>query len=59
MYHRKDDLRRVPKRELLRPLVSALESGRLRIAKGPHAEALLPEMRAFRVCARSHVAHWL
>ena len=40
---------RVPKRELLRPLVVAVESGRLKIAAGlPYADALTSELKAFR-----------
>ncbi len=40
----------VPKRELVRGLVTAFENGRLKIAKGlPLADALLGELRAFQV----------
>ena len=40
----------LPKRELVRGLVSATETGRLRIAKGlPLAGALVRELQAFRV----------
>ncbi len=40
----------VPKRELVRGLVTAFENGRLKIAKGlPLAGALIDELQAFRV----------
>ncbi len=40
----------VPKRELVRGLVAAIETGRLKIAKGlPVAGALVSELQAFRV----------
>ncbi len=39
----------VPKRSLVRPLVAALEGGRLKVAKGlAEAEALVRELQAFR-----------
>ena len=40
----------VPKRELVRGLVTAFENGRLKIAKGlPLAEAFIGELQAFQV----------
>ena len=40
----------VPKRELVRGLVTAFENGRLKIAKGlPLADALMDELQAFKV----------
>ncbi len=40
----------VPKRELVRGLVTAFENGRLKIAKGlPLAGALMGELRAFQM----------
>ena len=40
---------RVPKRALVRPLVAALEAGRLKVAKSlPEAEALVRELQAFK-----------
>ncbi len=50
---------RVPKKALLRPLVAATESGRLKVAKHlPDAEALQVELQAFqrRITARGHDA---
>ncbi len=47
----------VPKRALVRPLVAALEAGRLKVARGlPAGEALVRELRAFRrqVSAKGH-----
>lgn len=39
---------KLPKIELLRPLVTAVEGGRLKISAGlPYAEALMLELRAF------------
>ena len=46
---------RVPKRVLIGGLVGAVESGRLRVARGlPCAEAFKRELRAFRVAVTSH-----
>jgi len=43
------ETRRVPKRALLRPLVAASETGRLKVAKGlREAEALQRELQAFQ-----------
>ena len=50
---------RVPKTALLRPLVAAVDAGRLKVAKGlPEADALLRELQAFqrRITARGHDA---
>ncbi len=45
----------MPKRELVRGLVTALENGRLKVAKGlPLAGALVGELRAFRVRFTAH-----
>ncbi len=48
---------KVPKRALVRPLVAALEAGRLKVAKSlKEGEALVRELRAFRrqVSAKGH-----
>lgn len=48
----------VPKRELLRPLITTVEMGRLKVAKGiPDAAAFLRELKGFTVTAgeRGHV----
>lgn len=50
---------KVPKKALLRPLVAALEAGRLRVAKGlREAEALQRELQAFqrRITERGYAA---
>lgn len=48
--HCVDGVWRVPKRELVRGLVTALETGLLRIAKGlPYAEILKAELQDFEV----------
>ncbi len=50
---------RVPKKALLRPLVAAMDAGRLKVAKDlPEAEALQVELQAFqrRISARGHDA---
>ncbi len=42
---------RVPKKALLRPLVAAMDVGRLKVAKGlPEAETLQVELQAFQRC---------
>ena len=49
---------RVPKRELLRPLITTVENGRLKVAKGiPDAAAFLRELEAFTITAgeRGHI----
>ncbi len=53
------DMWRVPKRALLRPLVAASETGRLKVAKGlREAEAFQRELQAFqrRITARGYSA---
>ena len=50
---------RVPKKALLRPLVAAMDAGRLKVAKDlPEAEALQVELQAFqrRITERGHDA---
>ncbi len=50
---------RVPKKALLRPLVAAMDAGRLKVAKSlAEAEALQVELQAFqrRITARGHDA---
>jgi hypothetical protein len=50
---------KVPKRSLIRPLVSALESGRLKVAKGlAEGEVLVRELQAFqrKITATGHTA---
>ena len=45
----KDEIWRVPKRRLLRPLISSLEGGRLKVARGlPYTDALQRELGAFQ-----------
>ena len=46
---------RVPKRALVGALIAALESGRLKVARGlPCGDALMCELRDFRVRITSH-----
>ena len=46
----KDGVWRVPKRDLLRPLITAIESGQLKVARNiPDADAFLRELKAFSV----------